>query len=298
MSDLRVAVCTNRDPAALRPCLTALALQGGGAGTIVVANALDDVRAAALERLVRSELPGALLLREPVAGLSRARNRAVAECAADDVIAFIDDDALVGTSWLEQLRAAWQGAGERTAVIGGPIRARFAVARPRWLTDALLPALTVLDYGDRPQQLDPHVRTLYGANVSFRVGPLRAAGGFDPRFGHAGDELWFSEEDEVQRALAAAGWEIRYDPGVWVWHVIPPERVERRALVRRRFRYGATLGARGGRSRLLAAWVLARAGGGALVAFARRDEPRAMERAVRAAENAGVLAARLVAPRR
>jgi len=129
------------------------------------------------------------LLHEPRPGLSLARNRALEACDEDDVLAFVDDDAIVFPGWLGALEAAWRDAGARTGCLGGPILPRFPAGRPDWLSDALLPALTVLDLGPAPLVLDPSTTTVYGANVSFRVGPLRAVGGFDPAFGHAGKRV-------------------------------------------------------------------------------------------------------------
>jgi GT2 family glycosyltransferase len=285
---IRVAVCTNRSPAAIEPCLRALA----GTDLLLVTSGLDERAAGAHERALAELHPGATLLRESRPGLSRARNAALAACADDDVLAFVDDDALVAPDWLEKLGAAWDAAPERVACIGGPIRPRFEEERPSWLTDYLLPALTVLDRGDAPLDLDPEVATVYGANISFRVGPLRSVGGFDPEYGHSGGTVWFSEEDEAQRALADAGFGVRYDPGPWVWHVIGPERVRPGAFLRRRFRYGATLRARGMRSPGVAARQAFSSGLGAGAAFVVGDRPLGMERATRAAENLGALVAR------
>jgi len=298
MPTIRVAVCTNRPPAAVAACLEALALQAGGLGALLVTSGLDEVATAAHGRALAAALPGAEVLREPRAGLSRARNRALAACADDEVLAFVDDDALVGPRWLERLQAAWAEAPERVACIGGPIRPRFPDdERPAWLADALLPALTVLDYGPEPLDLDPFVRTVYGANVAFRCGPLRAVGGFDEAFGHDGGRAGFGEEDEAERALARAGYAIRYVPDAWVWHVIPADRLDPRALAGRRFRYGATLGRRHARTRAHALRQGVSSALGTPVALARGDRALAAERAVRAAENAGVLLAPLVGRR-
>ncbi len=291
---IRVAVCTNRAPAAIHPCLRALGEQGGEPEVLLVTSGLDEAEAQAHARALESVLPAARLLREPRPGLSRARNLALADCADEDVLAFVDDDALVAPDWFERLRAAWEAAPERVACIGGPIRARFEGDRPAWLSDVLLPALSVLDRGDRPLDLDPSVATVFGANISFRAGPLRAVGGFDPAFGHTGARVGFSEEDEAQRALAATGFGVRYDPGPWVWHVIPAERLQAGEVLRRRFRYGATLGVRGARRPGIAARQALTSALGAPVALAAGDRPLAMERAVRAAENAGALLAPLV----
>jgi glucosyl-dolichyl phosphate glucuronosyltransferase len=234
---------------------------------------------------------------EPRPGLSRARNRALAECSDDEVLAFVDDDALVGAGWRAALSAAWDQAEPTVACVGGPIRPRFEEPRPAWLSDRLLPVLTTLDHGPVVRDLDPFVTTVYGANVSFRAGPLRDVGGFEPGLGHGGRPTGFGEEDEAERALARAGFVVRYEPGPWVEHVIPAQRTRRAAFLRRRFAYGAGLGARGGRAPARAARQLASSAAGAPLAALRGDAALTMERATRAAENAGVLLAPVLARR-
>src|SRR5689334_1541099 len=241
MPRLRVAVCTNRIVPVLRECLEALR----GTDVLLVASGADS----GLRTALAAAASDARLLCEPRSGLSRARNRALAESDDDEVLAFVDDDVVVGPGWADALRAAWKAAGPDVVCIGGPIRLRFTAPPPGWLSDPLLPALCRLDYGAAAQDLDPSVRTVYGGNASFRCGALRAVGGFDPAFGHQGARAWFSEEDEVQRALVRAGGRVRYEPAAWVEHVIAPERLRPGWFAGRRFRYGATLGSWGGRSR-------------------------------------------------
>ena len=285
---LIACVCTNRAPTAVAPCVDALRAQS--ASVVVVASAGPAPSPGAFG-------PGVAVVHEPRSGLSRARNRALAECSDADVLAFVDDDALVGDGWLASLQAAWQRADRRVACIGGPIRPRFEGARPRWLSDRLLPVLTTLDYGSAACDLDPFVTTVYGANVSFRAGPLRDVGGFEPGLGHGGRPTGFGEEDEAERALARAGFVVRYDPGPWVEHVIPARRTRPAAFVRRRLEFGVGLGARGGRAPARAARQLASSAAGAPLAVLRGDAALAMERATRVAENAGVLLAPLLARR-
>jgi glycosyltransferase involved in cell wall biosynthesis len=266
--ELSVAVCTSREPVA--GCLEALREQvpadrlavvasGGGRGDLV----------------------------EPRPGLSHARNRALAWAAETGagVLAFVDDDAIAEPGWFAALERRWAEAPDDVACIGGPIRPRFAAPPPPWYSDAIGHVLTLLDRGGEVRDLDPDVEAVYGANISFRVEPLRRAGGFDPALGHSGSRIFFGEEDEAQRALGRLGQRVRYVPDAAVEHVIPAERLTRRSFLERRFAFGVALGIRRGRSRALAARRLL-AGAGALVA---RDPALAMDRAVRAAENAGVL---------
>jgi hypothetical protein len=284
-----VAVCTNRSPADAADALAALADQVPPERILVVTSGLEAGVAAAH----RGAAPGTVE-EELQPGLSLARNRALAWAAGQGAaaIAYVDDDAIVDPGWWDALRGRWAEADERLGVIGGPIRPRWAVSPPAWLSGPILPTLTLLDLGGEERELDPEVTTVFGANVSFAVEPLQGVGGFDPAFGHSGRRIFFSEEDQAQRALAARGFRVLYAPELGVHHVIPADRLTRGSFVRRRFAYGRALGARDGRGALRASRQLATSGPGAVVAALRGNQKLFMERAVRAAENAGVLAGR------
>jgi GT2 family glycosyltransferase len=280
-----VAVCTNRTPAEAAEALRALAEQVPADRLAVVTSGLDE----SLVSEHRGTAPGAVLA-EPRPGLSHARNRAVEWAPAGGAIAFVDDDAIVDSGWWEALSRRWTAAGPDVGAIGGPIRPRWSAPPPGWMSEPLLPALTLLDLGADERELDPEQTTVYGANISFAVDALRRVGGFDPAYGHSGKRVGFSEEDEAQRALARLGLRVLYAPDVAVEHVIPAARLTRGSFVRRRFAYGRTLGARRARPAGAALRQLATSGPGALLAFGARDDTKFMERAVRATENAGVLA--------
>lgn len=289
-SEVVVAVCTNRGPEAIEESLAALGLQVPGDRLVVVASGVPG-------RPYRERF-GVRVLEEPASGLSRARNRALAAVGDDVVLAFVDDDAVVHSGWYEAMTRAWAEAPADVGCVGGPIWPRWPDgAPPDWVSPAILPALTLLDLGRGELELDPGDTTVYGANISFRAGPLRAAGGFDPAFGHAGKRVFFSEEDEAQRALARAGFRTLYVPDAVVDHVIPRERLARRSFVRRRFAYGRALGVRRVRPRRVALRQLASSAAGAFAAGLTGQDALFMERAVRAAENAGVLAGSLRAAR-
>jgi succinoglycan biosynthesis protein ExoM len=285
-TDVRVAVCTNRHPGAVREALAALEQQVPREALALVTSGLSAAGQAA-----HSEAFGGLVLGEPRPGLSRARNRALAWAAeaGADALAFVDDDAVVEPGWWEALGRRWAEAPEEVACIGGPIRPRYSVSPPAWFSDGIAHTLTLLDRGSEVRDLDPDLEAVYGANISFRVEPLRLVGGFDPALGHAGARVFFAEEDEAQRALVRLGYRVRYVPDAAVLHVIPAERLTRGSFIRRRFAFGVTLGMRGGRSRGLAAQQALVSAAGALAAGATGRQALAMERAVRAAENAGVL---------
>lgn len=280
-----VAVCTNRSPEAVSEALGAIRSQVPEERIVLVTSGLSGSESDRHEQAA-----GAVaVLREPQSGLSIARNHALehARSLGARAVAYVDDDAVIDERWWPALVARWAAAGEDVGVIGGPIRPRWTVAPPDWISAPLLPALTLLDLGGEERWLDPATTTVFGANISFTVEPLRAVGGFDPAYGHSGTRVYFSEEDQAQRALAARGFRVFYAPELGVQHVIGPDRLTRRAFVRRRFAYGQALGARGGRSRAAALRQAASSGPGAVLAL--RNQALFMERLVRTAENLGVL---------
>lgn len=229
-----------------------------------------DAVAGVLDRLGA----GCRVVVEPEAGVSVARNRALAE-ARNSTMCFLDDDARPWPDWLAQLRRAWRAATERTASIGGPISPEFLAPRPTWLADHQLYLVAALDLGGVRRCLDqaPGYGYLWGGNISLRVAATLGVGGFDPRLGirpEAPDDD--GEEEELQRRLVAAGYEIWYEPAAGVQHLLPTERLTP-ARLRRKVR-GRTRGhVRRGASRFLGLSVLVRAGAGFLRALlsGRRD---------------------------
>src|SRR5215212_5445733 len=167
---IRVVVCTNRDASAVTRCLAALSDQVPAEHLAVVTSGLP---AEAVER--HRAATEATVLPEPLPGLSRARNRALAWAAGGsaEAIAFVDDDAEAEPGWHAALSRRWGEAPAGVACIGGPIRPRYAVAPPPWLSDGISFTLTLLDRGPEVRDLDPEREAVYGANVSFRVEPLR-----------------------------------------------------------------------------------------------------------------------------
>ena len=160
---LFVAVCTARPPERSAEAIEALRRQVPPERLAVVASGGPPREGA---------------LHEPRPGLSHARNRAL-EWAAEggaQALAYVDDDAVADPGWYDALARRWAEAPAEVACIGGPIRPRFDTPPPPWYSDAIKHVLTLLDRGPEVRDLDPDVEAVYGANISFRVAPLREAG--------------------------------------------------------------------------------------------------------------------------
>src|SRR5262249_36783794 len=133
---------------------------------------------------------------EARAGLSHARNRAVAE-ATGDYILWTDDDVTVCRDWLvEYVRAfkTWPDA----SIFGGPIRPCFDGTPPQWLM-AIYPTIAGVyaarEFGPEPMALSRD-RIPWGANYVIRA-DAQAKHLYDPDLGYRPGRLVGWEETEV-----------------------------------------------------------------------------------------------------
>src|SRR6185312_9569473 len=109
-----VVICTRNRPADLNASLDAITRLNPGPDEILVVDNSDGDPAT--ERAAREH--GARCVVESGIGLSRARNRGLAE-SLSQIVAFIDDDALPTEDWLGQLLLAF--ADPRIALVYGEV---------------------------------------------------------------------------------------------------------------------------------------------------------------------------------
>jgi glycosyltransferase involved in cell wall biosynthesis len=230
---ITVAVCTLDRASVLAGCLDALDVQSPrppGIDVLVVDNGSTDDTAA-----VVAAHASARRVVEPVRGLSHARNAALRE-ARSDLVAFLDDDARPEPGWADALVAAadrWPGAG----AIGGPVVLEWLAPRPAWLGPELERWYSGRDLGAAARVLGEGEHPV-GANLAVRRGAASDVGGFDPELGRVGASLGSEEEIDLLRRLRSAGWDVGWEPAASVRHLVEPERMRVRWLVRRAWAQG------------------------------------------------------------
>lgn len=226
-----IIVCTRDRADEVRACVEACIAHGAlaaGGEIVVVDNGAQPLQ---------TTLPdGVSVVREPVAGLSRARNTGAA-AARNDVLVYLDDDARPAPGWIESLRDAF--CDPHVAIAGGPIHALWPAERPAgWPPAGMESFFSVLSLGDCDQSF-PGRAEVYGANWAIRRDALTAAGGFDVRFGAGKGGALGGEEflaaTRVQRLGLGAG---RYVAAAAVGHRIEPERIDESYILQRAFRNG------------------------------------------------------------
>lgn len=202
-------------------------------------------------------------LQETNEGLLTVRNTG-ASVASGDVVAFVDDDAIVDENWLSELVAVYErtaapwsdgGAGgnrsrvgdggvdapesdDRILAAGGKMVPAWVAGRPSFLPEEFywLVGVTHRGFADGPGE----VRNTFGSNISFRADAFEELGGFDTNVGgRKGDRHLQGGETELCARLAERyGVGVQYNPAATVAHKIFDYRTDPVWLVKRAFWQG------------------------------------------------------------
>ncbi|MFC9328228.1 glycosyltransferase [Kitasatospora sp. NPDC057015] len=239
-----VIVCTRDRTAMLRRSLDSVVrTRYPRAEIIVVDNAPTSD---ATERLVRSEYGDRIrYLREPVPGLSWARNAGLA-AARGEICAFTDDDAIVDAGWVDAVVKAFQADAAVGCVTGLVLAAELETE-----AQVVLEQYGSSSRGYAPQSWslrdlrdDPLIqfsvgRFGCGANMAFRTDVVRGFGGFDTATG-AGTPARGGEDLLAFMRVLNGGRTVTYQPDAIVWH---RHRRTMEALTTQVFNFGVGFGA-------------------------------------------------------
>jgi glycosyltransferase involved in cell wall biosynthesis len=233
--DVSVIVCTYDRPSLLGSTLEGLLDQSMAADdyeVIVVYQPGDDATEATVQRYADENALVRPIHESDPGGLAHARNVGT-EAARGEYVHFLDDDVRVPPDLLETMLRTFEEVEPSPVCVGGRVEPLFESEKPSWLPPSL-PGLPVCDLGAEPHWIDFPWEYVIGANLAFTWEFVLDAGGFSTALGRKRGKLLANEEYElVEQADAASG--VYYQPEASVDHVIGPERVRFRYLLRRFF---------------------------------------------------------------
>jgi glucosyl-dolichyl phosphate glucuronosyltransferase len=241
--DLTVCICTRDRPRYVRDCLDGLRRQivpRDRFSILLVDSASAPEAAAELAALAAEH--DARLIRLDQMGVSLARN-AGAWATRTSYIAYIDDDAIPAADWVAMILQAVIHPGRRAAMIGGRILPKWEAPLPVWWPASLRGVLSIIEHegvGEYRTLAVPTGLEPYGANMVVHVLSLLAAGGFGGAIGRYGESLLSDEEVQLAWMLQDAGYSVRYDSRITVYHQIQARRMEPAWLLSRLYWQGAS----------------------------------------------------------
>ena len=212
-----------------------------GTEVCVVDNASSDGSAGALEEFAqRSAVSVQVVCAERNLGFGAANNVGAASTTGE-FIALVNSDAFVRAGTLEGLQGYLQKtphaaiAGPRLENADGSFQeSRFSFPSPfrAWVENLGLARVNRFLRPKRSHSPGP-VQWLSGACLMVRRAVWEDTGGFDESF------FLYAEETDLQRRIAAKGWEIHWTPDFVVTHIGGSSGLAEREVVRERFFEGA-----------------------------------------------------------
>lgn len=166
------------------------------------------------------------------ANKSSALNTCLATLDENCLLFLSDDDIEFEPALLRAYAKAADGT-DGGVVYGGPVRVRTTGEVPPELRYSLPPSATGFPLGEYSDEHD-----FLGANWAVCLNDLKAAGGFDPRFGPGSPLTATGQESEMMRQLRRSGCQFRYVPDAVIWHHFDASGYTTEFLGRRSYRNG------------------------------------------------------------
>ena len=148
-----------------------------------------------------------VVMNEGVKGLSGGRMTG-SELARGRYLAFLDDDAVASTGWLEGHRRAY--ADPNVLGAGGPVRPLWASARPAWFPDEFLWVVGCTYLG--LPIAGNRIRNPIGANMSVRADVAEHVGSWTEELGRGNGAAGTADETEFAIRAAKA-----FEGGYWAF---------------------------------------------------------------------------------
>jgi glucosyl-dolichyl phosphate glucuronosyltransferase len=161
---------------------------------------------------------------EPNQGVSHTRTRCVKE-ARGEIVAFLDDDSVADSQWLQTIVAFFEQHPQVYSV-GGRILPYFLTAQPDWFSKYFFGLVGRFDLGNEAKRLTG-ARYPCGANMAFRRAIFDEIGFFNTHIGRSGTGLSAGEEKDIYKKILATGKQVYYLPQAVVHHAVEANKFDK-----------------------------------------------------------------------
>jgi glycosyltransferase involved in cell wall biosynthesis len=228
---LSIIICSRNRAHEIINCLPGVAEQAkafSDVEVIVVDNGSTDNTPEVVQQFTASLHYSFRYIAEPIAGLCQARNRGRAE-AKGTVLAYIDDDAILKDKWVERIRHHF--LEQKSDCLGGKVSVELGGEMPFRFDDNMHWFFMASNLGEQPRPLI-HPEHPTGCNMAFTTKVFDAIGGFNTNLKLYGDETDFF------RRVYEKKFSVYYDPAVEVGQFIPAERLTKKELKDKSYKWG------------------------------------------------------------
>jgi GT2 family glycosyltransferase len=233
-----VIICTCNRCQSLRDTLESLAAQTADRSAfevIVVDNHSEDATRETVQEMAGRGNLTIRYLYEGRRGKAYALEAGVV-AAKGQILAFTDDDVIVGPAWIENILKAF--TGRRIACLGGRIRPLWLCEKPQWYDRRLSSVIVEYDRGDQFTEIKKGTLP-FGANFILSADVLKKYGGFSLDL--ASGTFMRCEDTELVKRLLAHGEPVYYSPDVIVHHKVTSERMTKRFFRNWFYAYGMAI---------------------------------------------------------
>lgn len=209
-------ICTYKRQKLLEKCLETIIRKSIELPDEIVIVDGEEGRAKNIVVKYQKEFPNIKLISAKNINLAVSRNIGLPHCTGD-IIALTDDDVIASSDWVKRIKELHKEHPEAGA-IGGKIIS---------VGNKLLDKVADLVIFQFPDKAD-YIRTVAGANASYKREAIKAVGKFD-------ETLFRGEDVDYNWRVLEKGYKIYYDPRLVVQHC---HRATWRGLFRQVFMYG------------------------------------------------------------
>ncbi|MDA8296816.1 MAG: glycosyltransferase [Actinomycetota bacterium] len=231
---ISVVLCTRNRPELARRALASLArLEYPDFEVLVVDNAPSDEATKEVFSADFASDERFRYVREPRPGLSRARNRGLAE-ARHGIVAFTDDDTRADARWLEGIARGVKRHAGVGCVTGLVPSAQLDTAAQQyfhdrvWWASSLVPTCYRAERAEGDSPLHPYRMGIYGTGANFAIDRelARSLGGFSELLGAGSPCRGGAEDLDMFVRVLKAGALISFEPSAIIWHRARPSNEE------------------------------------------------------------------------